>query len=428
MELLAPAGNLEKLQTALTFGADAVYCGIPDFSLRVRINDFNLTDLKKSREITRKQGRKLYVTANILAHNFHLEKLKKFFTELKKIKPDAVIIADPGVLKILQKVWPTAVIHLSTQANCTNKNSAKFWFENGVKRIILGREVSIKEIKEIKKFVPNLELEYFVHGAMCLSYSGRCYLSKYFNDRSANQGDCTQPCRWNYNVFLEEKQRPENFFPIDEDKHGTYLMNSKDLCLIEHLAELKKAGIDSIKIEGRAKSVYYVGNTIKVYREAIDLLKKKITPTEKNKKLKYFVAELKKSQNRGFTSGFAFGRDKVEQRTESSHEECNYEFCGQVLKSENKKNLKIFPADTSSSSVQAFSRRELTKVLVHNQLFVGDKIEIVRPNQENINFAIKEIFDLKGTLLSEVHGGQKTMVYLALPEICAERSLLRRIK
>ena len=181
MELLAPAGNLEKLQTALTFGADAVYCGVPDFSLRVRINDFNLSDLKKAREITQKQGRKLYVTANILAHNFHLEKLKKFFAELKKIKPDAIIVSDPGVIAVLKKVWPKAVVHLSTQANCTNKNSAKFWFENGVKRVILGREVSIKEIKEIKKFVPKLELEYFVHGAMCLSYSGRCYLSKYFN-------------------------------------------------------------------------------------------------------------------------------------------------------------------------------------------------------------------------------------------------------
>jgi len=412
MELLSPAGNLEKLKIALTFGADAVYCGVPDFSLRVRINDFSLNDLKKAREITQKCEKKLYVTTNILAHNFHLKKLEKFFKQLKKIKPDAVIVSDPGVLKILKKVWPTSAVHLSTQANCTNKFAAKFWFENGVKRIILGREVSIKEIKEIKKFVPKLELEYFVHGAMCLSYSGRCYLSKYFNDRSANLGDCTQPCRWNYNVFLEEKQRPQNFFPIDEDRHGTYLMNSKDLCLVEHLEELKKVGIDSIKIEGRAKSVYYVGNTVKVYREAIDLLKKKITSAERNKKNKYFVDELKKSQNRGFTLGFAFGRDKVEQRTESSHEECGYEFCGQVVKREKTK----------------FSKNILTKILVHNQLFVGDKIEIVRPNLPNLNLKIKEIFDLKGNSLTEVHGGQNVCVYLEVFEICPVNSLLRRVK
>ncbi len=412
MEVLAPAGNLLKLETALTFGADAVYCGVPDFSLRVRINDFTFSDLKKARELTRKANKKLYVTANILAHNYHFLKLENFFRELKKIKPDALIISDPGVLQILKKVWPTAVIHLSTQANCTNKFSAKFWFTNGVKRVILGREVSIKEIAEIKKFIPNLELEYFVHGAMCLSYSGRCYLSKYFNDRSANLGDCTQPCRWNYNIFLEEKQRPGNFFPIEEDKHGTYLMNSKDLCLVEHLEELKKAGIDSIKIEGRAKSVYYVGNTVKVYREAVDLLENKISKKEKNLKSNYFLEELKKSQNRGFTSGFAFGVGNVEQNIESSHEVCAWEFCGQVLKSENKK----------------FSQKLLTKILVHNQIFVGDQIEIVRPFDKNLKIKVKEIFDLKGSLLSEVHGGQKSCVYLELPDECPNGSLLRRIK
>ena len=323
MELIAPAGNLAKLETAFCFGADAVYCGIPDFSLRSRINEFNLAKLKQGIKFAHERGKKVYITLNIFSHNHHLSQVEKHIKLLKGLKPDGLIISDPGILGIVKKIWPTVKLHLSTQANCTNWQAAKFWHEQGISRIILAREVTLREIKEIHKRVPKVELECFVHGAMCMSYSGRCLLSKYYNDRSANLGDCTQPCRWKYEaqspkhktqiknqiqnsnencegMFLREKTRPDDLLTMEEDQHGSYIMNSKDLCLVDYLDKLKRVGITAFKIEGRAKSVYYVGNTVKVYRDAID----------KTKMVKDRELELKKCQNRGFTTGFLFGKEK----------------------------------------------------------------------------------------------------------------------
>src|SRR3989339_896843 len=232
IELLAPAGNMEKMKTALVFGADAVYAGIPDFSLRVRINDFDLEKIKEATEYCHKIGKKIYITVNIFAHNRHLEKLPVYIKKLKKIKVDALIISDPGVIEIVKEIWPEVEIHLSTQANCTNWQAAKFWQAQGVKRIILGRETTLPEIKMIHKKCPDLELEYFVHGAMCMAYSGRCFLSKYYADRSANLGDCVQPCRWKGDVRsekLEVRNEKGDEFEIVEEEHGSYILNSKDL-------------------------------------------------------------------------------------------------------------------------------------------------------------------------------------------------------
>jgi len=399
MELIAPAGNLAKLETAFCFGADAVYCGIPDFSLRSRINEFNLTKLKQGINFAHKAGKEVYVTINIFSHNRHLSKIEQYIKALKALKPDALIVSDPGVLCIVKKIWPTVKLHLSTQANCTNWQSAKFWHEQGISRIILAREVTLSEIKEIHKRVPKVELECFVHGAMCMSYSGRCLLSKYYTDRSANLGDCTQPCRWKYEnieAYLREYERPDDLIIIEEDEKGSYIMNSKDLCLVDYLDELKKAGVTSFKIEGRAKSVYYVGNTVKVYRDAID----------KDKMVKDHVVELKKSQNRGFTTGFLFGKEKCEQKIDASHEKCDWEFCGQVV------------ADSVNN--------HLIKVMVHNQIHVGDEIEFVLPCEKNFSYQVKEMHNKDGQKISEAHGGQGEIIFLAVSRKLPEYTLLRR--
>ncbi|KKR06660.1 MAG: Peptidase U32 [Parcubacteria group bacterium GW2011_GWC2_39_14] len=396
-ELLAPAGNLKKLQYALEFGADAVYCGIPDFSLRVRINQFDLKSLKVGIDYAHQLGKKVYVTTNIFAHNKHLEKLEKHLKLLKTLKPDALIVSDPGVIKLAQKICPKIEIHLSTQVNCTNWQAAKFWYEQGVKRIILGREVTLKEIKEIHKKVPKVQLEVFVHGAMCMSYSGRCLLSKYYTNRSANLGDCTQPCRWQFRHFIGEVTRPDDLLEIEEDDRGTYIMNSRDLCLIEYLDQLKKAGVMSFKIEGRAKSIYYLANTVKVYREVIDAKK-----TIKN--FKPFIEELKKTQNRGYTKGFLFGKEEVEQEVNKSHDYCPWEFCGEVIDYKNGQ----------------------AKVLVHNQFKVRDTLELIPPCGNNFEYRIKNIEDKKYKKMEEAHGGQETIVYLDMKDAVAPMTLLRR--
>jgi putative protease len=268
LELIAPAGNLEKMRTALAFGADAVYLGIPDFSLRVRINEFTVKQIKEAVLEAKSLKKKVYVTINIFAHNKHLEKLPVYLQILKEFKVDGLIISDPGIMALVKKSWPEARIHLSTQANCTNWSAVQFWYKQGVKRIVLGREVTLEEIKEIHKMCPKMELEYFVHGAMCMAYSGRCFLSKQFVGRSGNLGDCAQPCRWEYT--LRETKVDGREMEIVQEEHGTYLLNSKDLCLIKYLDKLVAAGITSFKIEGRAKSVYYQAVVVGAYRKAIE--------------------------------------------------------------------------------------------------------------------------------------------------------------
>lgn len=396
-ELLAPAGNLKKLKFALKYGADAVYCGVPGLSLRARINYFDLDSLKEGIEYAHEIDKKVYVTLNIFAHNQHLEIAREHVRDLRKLNPDALIVSDPGILQIIKEEWPEAELHLSTQANCTNWQSAKFWADQGVKRIILGREVTLEEIKEIHEKLPDLELEAFVHGAMCMSYSGRCLISKYYTDRSANLGDCTQPCRWQYKHFVEEVKRPGELLEIDEDMHGSYIMNSRDMCLIEHLKELREAGIISFKVEGRAKSIYYLGNVMKVYREVID-------QADEVKDFSKYILELQKTQSRGFIKGFIFGKEQVEQKIDSTHELCEWEFCGEVIG----------------------YREGLAKIEVHNQIFVGDEIEIIPPAGENFALKVEKLFNEENNEINEGHGGQDNFIYLPVDKELPVMTLLRR--
>ncbi len=406
-ELLAPAGNIEKMKIAFLYGADAVYFGIPNFSLRVRINDFTIGKIKKSVEYAHSLNKKAYVTVNIFAHNRHIDKLPSHVRQLKKIKPDGLFITDPGIMEEIKKIWPKANIILSTQANCTNWRSAKFWFEQGMSRVILGREVGFKEMKEIRKKVPKLELECFVHGALCMAYSGRCFLSKLFNDRSANLGDCSQPCRWPYELEnIKAENHPDKLIRAEEDKHGTYIFNSKDLCLVKRLPELMSIGMHAFKIEGRAKSVYYLANVVGAYRRAIDLIAEGGDKKIVKKELDYLYKELnKKLFHRGYTEGFIFGNGKMAQNLDNSHEFPKWEFCGEVVKSSEGK----------------------IAVKVHNSLKVGDMIEIVRPPYDVLEMKIKKIVDADTAVEVKVaHGGQKKVVEIEVKEDVFEGSVLRR--
>ncbi len=388
LELLAPAGNMQKMKTAFAYGADAVYLGIPDFSLRVRINDFDLKGIKEAVKYAHANQKKVYVTVNIFAHNKHLTKLPQYLKVLKTFGVDALIVSDPGIINLIKEVWPKAEIHLSTQANCTNLEAVKFWAKQGLKRIILGREVTLKEIKEIHQAVPKMELEYFVHGAMCMAYSGRCFLSKLILDRSGNLGDCAQPCRWEYDVMLKTHNHDEEL-ELVEEKHGTYLLNSKDLCLIKYLKELATAGITSFKIEGRAKSVYYQATVCGIYRSALDLVNKKVGGQKLKNELNRLFKELEtKLVHRGYTTGFLLGT-KADQNIVNSHNKSEWEFCGQVLKSEKAGQGKI-----------------AVYFQVHNTIMLSDEVEIIRPNYDIIKVKLTNLRDAKtGAELKEAHGG-----------------------
>ncbi len=396
LELLAPAGNLNKLKTALAYGADAVYLGIPNFSLRVRINDFDLKTLKEGADYAHKEGKKVYVTINIFVHNEHLKALPKYLKALNKIKPDALIISDPGVIALAKKYLPKVEIHLSTQANCTNSEAAKFWTKQGISRIILGREVTLKEIKEIKKALPKVELEYFVHGAMCMAYSGRCFLSKLFVNRSGNLGDCAQPCRWEFETsrYTLKAKRHEAELELVEERHGSYLLNSRDLNLIKHLKELIEAGVTSFKIEGRAKSDYYLATICGAYRRALDLISGGLKGIDLKKELEHLNHEFEtKLVHRGYTTGFLLG-DKADQNIKDVKNESKWEYCGQVIKVE---------------KIKTGGQRIFFKV--HNTIKAGENLEIIGKNYDIIKLKPKAFFesDSKGNLKSEkieeAHGG-----------------------
>lgn len=383
IELLAPAGSPEKMKYAFAYGADAVYMGIPDFSLRVRINKFTLDDVRLAIAEAHKLKKKIYVTVNIYAHNQHLEKLPIYLKKLNDWKPDGLLVSDPGILQMVKKYAPNLVIHLSTQANATNWQAVKFWYEQGVKRVVLGREVTLEEIKEIHKHVPKVELEYFVHGAMCMSYSGRCMLSAWLTGRSANLGDCVQPCRWKYHVNnvqveLEDENHQGMKIPVEEDKNGTYIFNSKDLCLIEYLKELIEAGVVSLKIEGRAKSPAYLATVVKAYRLALD------SSLEKKELKKIKKKYLDSLMTRGYTTGFLFGKETVEQNTEFSHILGEEKFVGEVVNCEDNK-VCITP---------------------HNALRVGDKVRIMQPKNLDLVLTIKKLYNCKNKKeVESAHGG-----------------------
>ncbi|MCD4694586.1 U32 family peptidase C-terminal domain-containing protein [bacterium] len=413
IELLAPAGNIDKMKTAFTYGADAVYLGLADFSLRVRINFFDTPKIRQAVKYAHERNKKVYVTINIFPHNKHFKKLPAYIKKIKEMGVDALIISDAGVVEVVKKMWAKAEIHLSTQANCINTESARFWYKSGVKRVILGREVALDDIKKIKKEIPKLELEYFVHGAMCMSYSGRCFLSQYFLGRSANLGDCVQPCRWKYNIethnekrfFITEEKRPNNPLEIEEDDQGSYILNSKDLCLVEHLKDLKDAGVSSFKIEGRNKSIYYLANVCGIYRDAIDCLGK--NNCDFKKRVKFLKKELEeKLVNRGYTSGFLLG-ETADQNIEDSHVKSGWEFCGQII---------------------GRDKKGLIKIRVHNTLKQGDVVEIVNPSYDVIKIKIGKMWKAENEEeMTEAHGGGSGhVVLLEVGEELPQGTVLRR--
>lgn len=396
IELLSPAGNLEKLKYAFHYGADAVYCGIPDFSLRVRINSFTEKDLQEAVSYAHKLKKKIFITLNIYAHNQHLKNVEKHLKFLAQLKIDGVILSDPGILQLVKKYLPKVDIHLSTQANATNWQAVKFWGEQCVKRIVLAREVTLEDIKEIRKHNPKMELEYFVHGAMCMSYSGRCILSKWINNRSANLGDCSQPCRWKYDFQVIDSQK-RFAMDLEEDRHGTYFFNSFDLNLLSHLEELKKAGVDSFKIEGRAKSAYYVSIVTRAYRKVLD------NPGDK-KILREQQKELKKLNNRGYTEGFIFGKDP------------EHNFSGENFGTDGK-----FVGESRGEG------NGFNVVKVHNEIFPKDKLEAITP-KGNIKIKIRKIFDYKMQGVESAHGGHPHDYYIQFDKILSKIDLIRRIK
>ncbi|MCD6149507.1 U32 family peptidase [bacterium] len=395
LELLAPAGNTEKLKYAFEYGADAVYAGVPDFSLRARINDFTPNKLKKGIEYAHQKGKKFYITINIYAHNIHLKQAERHLKFLKKLDIDGIIVSDPGILTLVKKNLPNVNIHLSTQANALNWRAVKFWGEQGAKRVILARETTLKEIKEIKKKVPEVELEYLVHGAMCMSYSGRCILSQWMTGRSANLGDCAQPCRWKYSTVTDSQKKFE--IDLEEDKNGTYFFNSRDLNLLAYLNDLRKAGVTFFKIEGRNKSVFYLSVVVRAYRKVLDAVLKKKPKQEIQKIIREEQKELNKLFRRGYTAGFLLGNEP-EHFISNSHKKCLYEFVGEVI--ENKK-LKV----------ESKKNENLIKIKPHNAVYKNDKIEIISPDGNQMT-RIKEIYNESEKVVQSAHGGQNKFYYL----------------
>lgn len=408
IELLAPAGNLEKLKYAFHYGANAVYAGVPDVSLRVRINNFNKKTIREGVEYAHKNGKKVYLTVNIYAHNQHLKKVEEHLKFLETLKVDAVIISDPGIIELSKKILPKTDIFLSTQANATNWRAVKFWHAQGVKRIILAREVTLKEIKEIKKNVPGIELEYFIHGAMCMAYSGRCILSAWMSGRSANRGDCSQPCRWRYTknkpIFETSISDDQERFEVDleEDQNGTYFFNSRDLNLIEHAQDLIEAGVTSLKIEGRTKSVYYVALVCRSYRKVIEAIENGKTKAEIKKKIQEAKKELNNLVNRGYTKGFLLGKEPKHNFSGKNTWD-KFKFVGEIL--EYKDGLNI--------------------VKVHNEIYLGDRLEAIG-KEKNQFLVIKHIFNDKMQEVKEAHGGHAKNYFFQFNHKLETRDLLRK--
>lgn len=373
IELLVPASSLEVLKVAVIFGADAVFIGGEVYGLRAKAKNFSKEDMIEGIAFAHEHGVKVYVTANILAHNGDLDGVKEYFQELKEIKPDALIIADPAVFTIAKEICPEIEIHISTQANNTNYGTYRFWHNLGASRVVSARELSLAEIKEIRQNIPDdLEIETFVHGAMCISYSGRCLLSNYFTGRDANQGACTHPCRWKYAVV--EEQRPGEYLPVYENERGTYIFNSKDLCMIEHIPELIDAGIDSFKIEGRMKTALYVATVARTYRKAIDDY---LESEEKYRgNMPWYLEQISNCTYRQFTTGFFFGKPSDDAQIYDSNTYIKeYTYLGIVG-----------PQD----------ERGLYEIEQRNKFSVGEMIEVMKPNGDNVEVMVKRIVNEEG--------------------------------
>lgn len=401
-ELLIPASSLEVLKTAVIFGADAVYIGGEAFGLRAKAKNFSMEDMKDGIAFAHQYGVKVYVTANILAHNLDLDGVEAYFKELKEIGPDALIIADPGVFMIAKRVCPEIELHISTQANNTNYETYLFWHELGAKRVVTARELSLDEIREIRAHIPEeLEIETFVHGAMCISYSGRCLLSNYFTGRDANRGACTHPCRWKYSIV--EETRPGEYMPVYENERGTYIFNSKDLCMIEHIPELMESGIDSFKIEGRMKTALYVATVARTYRKAMDDYARDPKLYEQN--MPWYKEQISNCTYRQFTTGFFFGKpDETTQIYDSNTYVKEYTYLGIV-------------GECNADGLYRIEQR--------NKFSVGEEIEIMKPNGDNLTVTVKQILDEDGNS-QESAPHPKQVLWIDLGTTMDSYDILRR--
>lgn len=387
-ELLIPASSLEVLKTAVIYGADAVYIGGEMYGLRAKAKNFSMEDMKAGIAFAHEHGKKVYVTANIVAHNYDLDGVREYFKELKEIGPDALIISDPGVFMIAREEVPEIEIHISTQANSTNYMTYQFWHAQGATRVVAARELSLAELKEIRNNIPDeLEIEAFVHGAMCISHSGRCLLSNYFTGRDANHGACTHPCRWKYAVM--EESRPGEYLPVYENERGTYIFNSKDICMVEHIPELIDAGIDSLKIEGRMKTALYVATVARTYRKALDDFA--ISEEHYRENMDYYHSEISKCTYRQFTTGFYFGKtDENSQIYTSNTYEKEYTYIG---------------------IVQGMNDKGMVELEQRNKFSIGETIEIMVPTGENETVTVRSIEDEDGVFMeSAPHPKQKIFV------------------
>lgn len=387
-ELLVPASSLEVLKTAVIYGADAVYIGGEMYGLRAKAKNFSMEDMEEGIKFAHKYGKRVFVTANITAHNRDLEGVRQYFGELKEIKPDALIISDPGVFAIAKQTCPEIEIHVSTQANNVNYMTYLFWQQQGAKRVVSARELSLKEIKEIRENIPDsLEIETFVHGAMCISYSGRCLLSNYFTGRDANLGACTHPCRWKY--YIMEESRPGEYLPVEENERGTYIFNSKDLCMIEHIPDLIEARIDSFKIEGRMKTALYVADVARTYRQAIDDYYK--SPELYESRLDYYRQEIAKCTYRQFTTGFFYGP--------ATHDTQIYD------------NNTYVQGYTYLGTAGQASGDGYVPMVQKNKFCIGDIVEIMKPSGEDITACVKDMRDKSGAHIDSCpHPGQEIEV------------------
>ena len=389
--MLIPAGSLEVLKTAVNYGADAVYIGGDVFSLRAKAKNFTKEEMIEGIAYAHSKNVKVYVTANIFAHNYDLKEAEEYFKEMANIKPDGLIISDPGMFTLAKTYCPDVERHISTQANNTNYMTFKFWYEQGAKRVVNARELSLAEIKEIRANIPkDMEIESFIHGAMCISYSGRCLLSNYFTGRDANRGECTHPCRWKY--AINEETRPGEFLPVYENDRGTYIFNSKDLCMIEHIPEMIDAGIDSFKIEGRMKTALYVACVARTYRKAIDDFLESEQKYRDN--MDWYLSEISKCTYRQFTTGFYFGKPSEEAQIYDNNTYINeYVYLGMVDKK-----------DSESAYIEQ-----------KNKFLVGDEIEIMKPDGSNVATKVLRIVNEDGEDMESCpHSKQKLRIFLSV--------------
>lgn len=395
MELLAPAGDLEKLKIAIDYGADAVYFGGEAFGLRAGAGNFTKEEIREGAKYAHERGKRIYMTVNIFAHNEDIRLLPDFLRGIADLEIDAFLVSDPGVIAVFREILPDAVLHLSTQANTTNYMTAKFWYDMGISRIVAAREMSFEELREFRREIPeDMEIEAFVHGAMCISYSGRCLMSNFMTVRDANRGACAHPCRWNYSL-MEEKRQGE-YFPVEEDQRGTYVFNSKDLCMIGHIPEMVEAGIASAKIEGRMKTIFYAATVVRVYREAID---RYYADPASYRFRPEWLEELSKVSNRHFTTGFFLGRpDESAQNYESSAYIRKYDFIGIV---------RSYDGETGSALIEQ-----------RNHFRVGDEIEIFGPGSASFfTQTVEELFDAESGKPVEVapHAQQMLRMKVRFP-------------